>query len=383
MQLLRPRRAGSRAGAGRRRPGAVAAAALLAVVAAGCGAGDGTGPASPEGADDGADDPGTEQQQEPDAATPPDGEGPAVVATTSILADVVDALLGEQGEVTTLVPAGVDPHGYEPSAADAARLRESQLVVANGLGLEESLRAVLDALDGEGVAVLEVAPALDPLPFDDRTPDDDHGDDDHGDDDHDDAADEGTHEDDDGHGHGELDPHVWFDPVRMADAVDLIADALVEHVDDLDEQRLRADAEAYRAELLEVHDELEAAFAEVPRERRRVVTNHEALGYLAARYDLEVIATVVPGSGTADTDARAFAELVETVERADVDVVFAENTDSTELAEQLASEVGGRGEVDIEVVRVYTDALGEPGSGADSYLGLLRTTGRLVADALA
>lgn len=394
---------GRGAGRGTRpRVGSAVAVLLLLFLAACAGSGDGAAPA-PGGPDDdgaaGAQDGATTDGASPEdpVASSPDAAA-SVVATTSILADVVAEVLGEQGEVTTLVPPGVDPHGYEPSASDAARLREADLVVANGLGLEESLQSVLEAVRDEGIVLVEIAPQLDPIGFGPAADGhaeaaDEHADD--GDehvDDGDEHADDGDHADerddhadeeaDDAHGHGELDPHVWFDPVRMADAVTLLADELVEAVDGLDEERLRARAERYRTELLAVHEELEERFAAIPDERRRLVTNHESLGYLADRYDLEIIGTVVPGSTTAETDPRAFAELVETVERAGVEVVFAENTDSTELAEQLASELGGRGGADIEVVRLYTDALGDEDSGAETYLGLLRTTGALIAEAL-
>jgi len=144
-----------------------------------------------------------------------------------------------------------------------------------------------------------------------------------------------------------------------------------------------ARADAYVEELMEVHEEMEAMFATIPDANRQLVTNHDALGYLAVRYDFEVLGTVIPGSSTqADADPRGFSELIATVEEADVPAVFAENTDSTVLAEQLASEVIGRGDLDIEVVRIYTDALGEEGSGAETYLGLLRTTAELITDAL-
>ncbi len=125
-------------------------------------------------------------------------------------------------------------------------------------------------------------------------------------------------------------------------------------------------------------------FATIPEADRQLVTNHEALGYLASRYDFEILGTVIPGSSTqADADPAGFSELIATVEEADVPAVFAENTDSTVLAEQLASEVIGRGDLEVEVVPIYTDALAEEGSGAETYLGLLRTTAELITDALA
>jgi len=311
-------------------------------------------------------------------AAEPVADLPLVVATTSILGDLVGNVAGDQARVEVLMPAGVDPHGYQPAASDAALLREADLVVVNGLGLEESLLGTLEAAEQEGAVVLHLAEQLDPIEFGEDGGEDDHGheeEDDHG---HAEEGDHG-HDEDDGHEHGPLDPHVWFDPVRMADAVHLVADELATLGDGDWEMR----ASAYAEELLEVHAELEAGFSGLPDDARRLVTNHDALGYLAARYDLEVIGTVIPGSSTqAEPDARAFAELIETVERAGVTAIFTENIETAALAEQIANEIGGRGGPEIEVVSLYTDALGEPGSGAETYLGLLRENGRRIVEAL-
>ena len=133
-----------------------------------------------------------------------------------------------------------------------------------------------------------------------------------------------------------------------------------------------------------MHEELLALFATISTERRSIITNHDALGYLAVAYDFEVIGTIIPGASTmAATNPQAFARLIDLVIAEGVYVIFAENTDSTVLAEQLASEAVGRGDVTLQVVRLYTDSLGGPGSGAETYLGMLRTTATLITEALA
>jgi zinc/manganese transport system substrate-binding protein len=341
------------------------AATTLALVLAACGGGSADAPAP----------------SAPPAPTTPAAPAPAepdvapvtLVVTTSILGDVVAQLVGELGTVRVLIGPGVDPHGYEPSAADAAAMRDADLVVANGLGLEEGLVSVLDAAVADGVRVLMLADQLDPIPFAKAEDGHDHGHT-HGhahddDDDHDDA-----------HDHGEGDPHFWWDPTRMARAVGLIATALADVRPEVD---WSARAAASAVELAAVDAELTALFAMIPAERRRIITNHDSLGYLADRYGFEVIATVIPGATTsAATNPRDFARLVDLVVAEGVRVVFAENTDSTVLAEQLRSEAVRRGDVTIDVVRLYTDALGEPGSGAETYVGMLRTSARLITDAL-
>jgi ABC-type Zn uptake system ZnuABC Zn-binding protein ZnuA len=216
--------------------------------------------------------------------------------------------------------------------------------------------------------------------------DDGHGHDDddgHGHDDDDDGHGHDDEGDDHGHAHGPEDPHIWFDPIRMADGVQLIAAELADVDDTHDAEEWERRADEYVAELLAVHEEMEALFDQIPAENRQLITNHDALGYLAHRYGFEVLGTVIPGSSTqAEADARQFSELIRTVEEAGVTAIFAENTDSTTLAEQLASEVVGRTDVEVEVVKLYTDALGEPGSGAETYLDLLRTTAQRITDAL-
>jgi zinc/manganese transport system substrate-binding protein len=346
-----------------------------------------------------------------------------IVATTSILGDIVSTLAQDDAQVTVIMPPGTDPHGFEPSASDGRVLREADLVVANGLMLEENLISVLEAVEEEGGNVFTLADKLDPIPFggdhahSDDEDDHAHGDeDDHGHGDEDDHAhgdeDDHGHGDEDDHGHGEEDdhghgdeddhghsdddhaddhahdhgsedPHFWFDPVRAADGVLLLAEEIAAIDTNLDAAEWMARAEAYADELREVDAEMAAMFETIPADNRTLVTNHDALGYLADRYDFTILGTVVPGASTqAEADPRSFAALIEAVETAGIEVVFAENTDSTVLAEQLASEVIGRGDLEVEVVELYTDGLGEPGSGAETYPGLLRTTSMLITEAL-
>lgn len=355
-----------------RRAGAVLAATALVLAACGTSE-DATG-------GDAVDAPAPAPAPEPDAAEPL-----TIVATTSIIGDVVVQLVGDDATVRVLMAPGVDPHGYQASAADAAALRDADLVVANGLLLEEGLVSALEAASEDGVRVLTLADKVDPIAFEDGH--DDHGD--HGDeDDHDDHGDADDHDDHDDHGddhddhdHGDEDPHFWFDPLRMADAVDIIATDLATLRSDVD---WAARAAELRSELEGVDAEMAALFATIPADRRLLVTNHDALGYLEARYGLEVVGTVVPGaSTTVETNPRAFADLVDLLVAEGIDVIFAETTDTTTLAEQLASEVIDRGDLDVQVVQLSTGALGEPGSGAETYLGLLRTTARAITDALA
>jgi len=344
---------------------------------------------------------GAQQEQ----AGPPQGPTAAapiaIVATTSILGDLVSSLLGDAGRVEVLMAPGVDPHSYEASLADAARMREADLVVANGLLLEPGLLAALDAAAQDGVRVLTVADKLDPIEFDAGLHDHAHGDDDHGDEhDHahahddkhahdDEHAHDHKHDDEhdaaadghDEHAHGELDPHFWWDPIRTTLAVELIAAELALIRPEIDWE---ARAAAYNEQILAVHEEMIVLFDAIPATRRSLITNHDSLGYLGERYGFEVIGTIIPGSSVlAEANAQAFAALVELLIAEEIDVIFAENLDRATLAQALASEAIGRSDLDVQVVRIYTDSLGRPGSGADTYLGMLRTTAGLIHAALA
>jgi zinc/manganese transport system substrate-binding protein len=312
------------------------------------------------------------------ATAGPVADGPTVMATTSIVADLTARTACGELEVTPLVPEGTDAHEYEPSLRDADALGRASLVVAVGLGLEEGLTDALEQASAAGVRVVEIGPEVDPRPADPH--DDDEGApevDPRPADPHDD---EGAHRDDGGHG-GRLDPHVWMDPDRMATAVGVIA----EQLRSLDGLPLTADeldacAKNYQAELRSLAAEMDETLAAVPAPQRKLVTNHEALGYFAERFDFEVIGAVIPStSSLGESNPRWLEELAGAVRDAGVSAVFAETTQPTDVARSLAERTGR----DVEVVELYTETLGPPGSGADSYAGMMRTNAERVAAALA
>lgn len=292
-------------------------------------------------------------------ASAPEG-APLVVATTTILADLVGELAGDAVTVEALMAPGQDPHGFAPSAKQAQRLREADLVVAFGLGLEEAADDALQAAEEDGVPVVHVAEAADPLGIGESA--EEHADEDEG----------------HAHDHEDGDPHVWFDPIRMAEGMTVVSEALAEIAPDAADWDARA--ESLADELEAVDDEVAGILADVPDQCRLLVTNHDNLRYLAERYDLEVIGTVLPGTSTsAEPSAQDFAELADLLEETGAPAVFAETTQSSRLAESLVAEVGR----DVAVVELFTDSLGEPGSGADTYAGMMTTDARRIADALA
>jgi zinc/manganese transport system substrate-binding protein len=287
---------------------------------------------------------------------------PEIVVSNVVIADVVSSLLGDAATVTSLVPAGASPHDVQVSARQAAEIREADLVVVNGGGFEAGLEDVVDSARDEGVPVHEAISAVDDLLL----------------------ADEEGHEDDhdDGHDHEHgdegVDPHVFTDPVRAAQAARGILAEVLEVVPELDTPEVRERADAYLARLDDLDAEVRATLAGVDDDRRVLVTNHESLRYFADRYDFRVVGAVIPSTSTGDTSsARDLEELAEVVRSEDVPAIFADTSSPTRLADALADEVGG-----IEVVLLYTESLGEPGSGADTYEGMIRTNAERIADAL-
>lgn len=289
-----------------------------------------------------------------------DDDRPTIVATTSIWADVVANIVGDDANVETIIPIGADPHDFAPSSQQVAAIQTADLVVANGLGLEEGLEDVLDAAESDGVTVLEVAPRMNPIPF---VAADDHGA-------------EGEHADDAGDDHDGDDPHVWMDPDRVAIAAIEIAEALAALDASIDWMER---AEAYAAELRAAGDEAEEVLSVIAADDRKLVTNHEALGYFADRFDFEVVGVVFPGGSTlSDPSSAELAELVETMEHEGVTSIFGETSSPSTLAEAVAAEVGE----DVQVVELYTGSLGEPSSGADSVIGMVRTNAERIAESL-
>jgi len=282
--------------------------------------------------------------------------GPLIVVSTTMLGDLVTAVAGDDATVDVLMPRGVDPHDFQPSAQQIARVATADLVVFNGLGLEESLE---DAIRTSAGVILEVAEEVDPLPFS-------HADEDPG-------ADTPAGSD---HEHGEFDPHVWLDPVRMATATMLVAETLA-GIDPQGGYRQRG--EAYAARLLAAHAEIEQILEPLTESQRLLVTNHEAFGYFAARYGFTIIGTVVPGGSTlAEPSSTELAALVEAIREHQVTAIFAETTQPLALAEAIAAEVGSQ----VRIVELYSESLGEPGGGADTLPLMLVENARRIAGAL-
>nr|WP_283137035.1 zinc ABC transporter substrate-binding protein AztC [Rhizohabitans arisaemae] len=277
------------------------------------------------------------------------GRRPEVVVTTNILGDVVRRVVGDQATVTVLMKPDSDPHSFGISARQAAGLERADLVVYNGLGLEEGvLRQVLAARDA-GVPVLAAGEAADPIPY---------------------AA---------GDAAGRPDPHFWTDPHRMAKVVDVIADRVTAEVDGVDAEAVRANAAGHRREIHELDTWMRQRFATIPPARRSLVTNHHVFGYFAERYGFKVVGAIVPGGTTlASPSAADLKSLADAVRAAGVPAIFADSSHPDRLARALAAEAGLR----IRVLTLFSESLTAPGKGAATFLDLMRANTSAIVDGL-
>jgi len=263
------------------------------------------------------------------------GEGPRIIATTSILADVAASL---DVEVATLMPNGVDPHDFEPTARDIAALTSADLILAIGLGLEDSLHDALESARSAGVTVLEIGPLVEPLPMPG----------------------------------GGLDPHVWTDPIRVARAVAAIGESLAA----IDSSRTWEEpVNAAVDDLERLDEEIRGSLVGVT--QRNLVSDHLVLGYFAARYDFEIIGALVPStSSLAAPSSRDIADLIALIRENSIPAIFIQPGGPAGLADTVASQVG----FPVEVVEVRIESLGP---GADSsYRGMMLELARSIGDAL-
>ncbi len=270
--------------------------------------------------------------------TPAEDDGPRVAVSTNILGDVVAALVGDQAEVMTLMKPNADPHSFQISAQEAARLRSADLVVSNGLGLEEGLQQHLDAAAADGVRTFVAGDVIEVLDYREG-----------------DAA-------------GTPDAHFWTDPARMLDVVDALEPVLT-GLDGIDAGQVASRSNDYRVALRELDTEMSTSFATIPGQRRALVTNHHVFGYLAQRFDFQVVGAVIPGGTTlAAPSASDFADLVSAVEQTGVPAIFAESSAPDRLVQALASEAGVR----VQVIELFTESLTGPEGGAPTYLTMMR-----------
>jgi manganese/iron transport system substrate-binding protein len=276
-------------------------------------------------------------------SAPAHGDALHVVATTTMFADMVTQVGGEHVTVTSLVPKGGEVHTFDPTPADVRRLTDADLVVRNGLGLDDWLAAlVADA--GSAAPVVALAEDLEGVEY---------------------LA--GAEADE------PVNPHLWLDPVLAARYAERIAEAL-SAADPDNAPRYEAGREAFAEELAELDREIAAAFEAIPEADRNVIAFHDAFPYFAARYGLAIDGTIVSAPGQ-DPSAGDLADLIRVVEAQGVKAILAEAQFNDDLAQTIAQETGA-----TVVSGLLTESTGDATN--DSYAEAMRWNARQVAAAL-
>jgi ABC-type Zn uptake system ZnuABC Zn-binding protein ZnuA len=276
--------------------------------------------------------------RQPDALEPAplvDGRHLQVVASTSIIADVVDNIGGDNLELAVLIPRGTDPHAYQPTPGDLQALYGADLILLNGFNLEADLVDVLSPVS-EGVPVISLSDGLQAR-----------------------ALNEGVYD-------KGIDPHVWFDPVLVSHWVDRIEQSL-SRLDPAYAEEFKASASRYHDELSNLDQWIDEQVISIPAGQRKLVLDHLLLGYFADRYGFEMISALVPAfSSAAEASPRELAVLTEVILAEGVPAIFVGVDTNPNLAEQIAGDLG------IEVIELYTGSLGPLGGPADSYLEMMQ-----------
>jgi ABC-type Zn uptake system ZnuABC Zn-binding protein ZnuA len=269
-----------------------------------------------------------------------------VIATTSVFADLAQLALGDNVTIETIIPAGVDVHTFEPSPADAQKLAGADLIVMNGLGLDEWALSLLDAAGKSEENVLELAEGIDESNAWVYLEGEGH-----------------SEEEGEEHGHGGTDPHIWLDPKGAAIYVNRIAARVAS---ELPERAMAIESarDAGLAEIAALDEELRVGFAAVDASARKIVTFHDAFGYFARAYEIEIVGVAVEAPGQ-EPSAKEIAALIDAIKAAGVTSVFSEAQFPSKVLDQVAAETGA-----TVLENLYSDALGD--APANSYLGAMR-----------
>lgn len=287
--------------------------AFLAVALAACGTG--AGSASP-GASSAAVTPG------PDALK--------VVTTTTVFADIVQNVGGSRVAATSIIPPGVGPEDYEPKPDDAKKLADAQLIVSNGVGLDDFLDDLLASGTGGETPQLVLGEGIPIMTVD-----------------------------------GEENPHFWLDPTLVKQYYLPAITSKLTELDPEGKATFDANVASYGGQLDALDTDLKAKIATIPEANRKLVTFHDAFPYFAKHYGFELVGVILENVGQ-DPSAADLAALVDKVKAAGVRAVFSEAQFSPKLSETLAQEAG----ITTVVTTLYNDALGP--APADTYLGLMR-----------
>ncbi|HEX5689694.1 MAG TPA: metal ABC transporter substrate-binding protein [Roseiflexaceae bacterium] len=265
------------------------------------------------------------------------------ITTMSLLSDMVGQVGGERVDVQNIIPIGAGPEDYQPTPQDAQAIGEADIVFYNGHGLEQWLDKLFGSAGRPDQPRIAVSDGLE-------------------------AVDAGAE-------FAEGNPHFWLSAAFGAKYVEKIRDGLIQ-LDPNGAAIYRQRADSYITQLGQLNNELKQQAASIPAERRLIVTNHDAFPYFAREYGFTIVGNLL-GSAETDLSAGDMAQLIQQIEQQHVSAIFAESQFSPRLTQALADEAG------VEVIAtLYTDTLGEPGSGVETYADMLRYNMRTIVEAL-
>lgn len=274
-----------------------------------------------------------------------------VVASFSILGDLVRNVGGERVAVTTLVGPNGDAHVYTPTPADAKTITAAKLVVVNGLGFEGWLPRLVKSAGGKAT-IVTATQGIKPR-----------------------EAEEGGHDHGGKHDHGHDDPHAWQSVANAKVYVANIRDALAK-ADPAGAEVYKANAETYLNELTRLEAEVKAAVAGIPEAQRKVISTHDAFGYFAAAYGIQFVAP--QGVSTeSEASARDVARIITQIRQAKIPAVFLENVSDPRLIRRIAAETGAK-----IGGTLYSDSLTAENGDAPTYIAMVRHNIKALAGAL-
>ncbi len=273
-----------------------------------------------------------------------------VVATTSMVADLVSRVAGDRAEVTGLMGPGIDPHVYKASEGDVMTLAEADVVFYNGLHLEAKMSDVLERVEGR----IETAAVTDGIPRSRLVHSPQFA--------------------------GSYDPHVWFDVLLWIEAALEVRDVLA-RIDPAHAEVYRRNAREYVGELQALDEDLRSLVASVPPERRVLVTAHDAFGYFGRAYGFEVHG--LQGISTAaEAGAADVQKLAEFIAERRIPAIFVESSVSQQTIRAVQEAVRSRG-FDVEIGgQLFSDAMGDPGTPEGTYPGMVLHNVRTIVTAL-
>jgi len=270
-------------------------------------------------------------------------EAPVVLASTTFLTDITRNIAGDRVKVESLLPIGADPHSYQPTPQDVAKIEQSKLLIINGAEYEHFLESLLENAGGER-KIIEASSGLRL-----RT---------------------------DAESEQGVDPHLWLDPNNVIIYVENIREGLT-HFDPDGAAIYQSNADAYVAKLEALDAWIDEQVSQIPPEHRMLVTNHEALGYFAERYGFTVIGAVVPSvSSDASTSAGQMAELIEQIKSSGTPAIFLDEVENPALAEQIADETGVQVVADLHLESLTN------GPPAATYIDMMKHNVTQIVNAL-